>query len=46
MIKNKKYNEIALMFELFSKVEDANNQLKKNLQKLIIDEGNKLINDT
>lgn len=43
MIKNEKYDEIALMYDLFSKVPDAFTILSKNLASYIVNEGNKLI---
>jgi hypothetical protein len=43
MIRNEKYEEIALMFDLFSKVPDAFNILGKNLAQFIISEGSKLV---
>jgi cullin 3 len=45
MIKNDKTDEICLMYELFSKVVPAFNQLKQHMQTFIITEGNKLVND-
>jgi cullin 3 len=43
MIKNEKYDEIALMHDLFSKVPDAFTILGKNLAAYIVNEGNKLV---
>lgn len=43
MIKNEKYDEIALMHDLFSKVPDAFTILAKNLAAYIVTEGNKLV---
>jgi cullin 3 len=45
MIRNEKYEEIALMFDLFSKVPEAFNILGKNLAQFIISEGSKLVLD-
>jgi len=43
MIRNEKYEELALMYELFSKVQDAFASLGKHLSTYIIDEGLKLM---
>jgi cullin 3 len=45
MIRNEKYEEIGLMFELFSKVPEAFASLTKQLSAYIISEGTKLIQD-
>lgn len=45
MIKNDKFEEIGLMFDMFSRVNDALLLLKNHLQKYIIEEGNKLVMD-
>ena len=45
MIKNEKYEEIALMHDLFSRVQEAFNYLAKNLAQYIVTEGNKLVQD-
>ena len=45
MIRNEKYEEIALMHELFSKVQDAFGVLMKHMAGYIIGEGNKLVAD-
>lgn len=45
MIKNDKYEEIALMFELFSKVPEALAALSKNISTFINQEGQKLMSD-
>lgn len=45
MIKNEKYDEIALMYDLFSRVTEAFNILGKHLALYIVTEGNKLIQD-
>jgi hypothetical protein len=47
MIKNDKFEEINLMYELFSKDKSkpAFNQLKLHLSNFIITEGNKLVAD-
>ena len=45
MIKNEKYDEIALMHDLFSRVQEAFNYLAKNLAQYIVNEGNKLVQD-
>lgn len=45
MIKNEKYDEIALMFELFSKVPEAFSALSKSLSAYITTEGSKLTQD-
>jgi len=39
MIRNEKYDELALMFELFSKVHDAFQSLTKHLSAYIVSEG-------
>jgi hypothetical protein len=39
MIKNEKYDEIALMYELFSKVPESFQALSKNLSNYIVAEG-------
>ena len=39
MIRNEKYDELALMFELFSKVQDAFQSLTKHLSAYIVSEG-------
>ena len=39
MIKNEKYDEILLMYELFSKVPEAFQALSKNLSGYIVSEG-------
>jgi len=39
MIRNEKYDELALMFELFSKVQDAFQSLTKHLSAYIESEG-------
>ena len=46
MIRNEKYEELALMYELFSKVQDAFASLGKHLSTYIIDEGLKLMQDS
>lgn len=43
MIKNEKYDELSLMYELFSKVQDAFATLTKQLSTYIITEGAKLM---
>jgi hypothetical protein len=43
MIRNEKYDEIALMYELFSKVPDAFSALTKHLSAFIVSEGTKLM---
>jgi cullin 3 len=43
MIKNEKYDEIGLMYELFSKVQDAFQALSKQLSAYIVAEGTKLM---
>jgi cullin 3 len=45
MIKNEKYDELALMSELFSKVQDAFAALTRQLSTYIIPEGNKLMSE-
>lgn len=45
MIKNEKYDEIALMYELFSKVPESFQALSKNLSNYIVAEGQRLIQD-
>lgn len=45
MIKNEKYDEIGLMYELFSKVQDAFQALSKQLSAYIVAEGTKLMQD-
>lgn len=45
MIKNEKHEEIHLMYELFSKVPDAFQQLSKHLSAYIVSEGQRLIAD-
>ena len=45
MIRNDKFEEIYLMYELFSKVTPAFNQLKIHLSNFIVNEGNKLVAD-
>ena len=39
MIKNEKYDELGLMYELFSKVSDAFQTLTKHLSAYIVNEG-------
>lgn len=39
MIRNEKYDELALMYELFSKVQDAFASLTKHLSAYIVAEG-------
>jgi cullin 3 len=46
MIRNEKYDELALMYELFSKVQDAFSSLTKHLSAYIIAEGQKLMEDS
>jgi len=43
MIKYDKYDDLGLMYEMFSKVQDAFNLLKTHLTAYIIEEGNKLV---
>ena len=43
MIKNDKYEELALLYDLFSKVPDAFNIFKSHLSDYIVKEGNKLV---
>ena len=45
MIKNDKFDEILLMFELFHKVPKAFALMKSQLQYAIVNEGNKLFSD-
>jgi len=45
MIRNDKYDEIALMHDMFQKVTDAFNLMKNHLSNYIINEGNKLVQD-
>lgn len=45
MIRNEKFDDIALMHDMFQKVPEAFNHLKQHLTNFIINEGNKLIND-
>jgi cullin 3 len=45
MIKNEKYEEIHLMYELFQRVADAFSLLSKQLSTYIVSEGQKLIAD-
>ena len=45
MIKNEKYDELSLMYELFSKVSDAFTSLTKQLSQYIVQEGTKLMAD-
>lgn len=45
MIRNEKHHEIALMYELFSKVPPAFAILGKHLTQYIVNEGNKLVGD-
>ena len=46
MIKNEKYEELALLYELFSKIQDAFSLLTKHLSMYIIGEGQKLMEDS
>jgi len=43
MIKNDKYDEIGLMYDMFSKVGDAFTLMKGHLSQYIVSEGNKLV---
>ena len=45
MIRNEKYDELALMFELFSKVPESFQALTKHLSSYIVSEGTKLMQD-
>ena len=45
MIKNDRYDEIALMHELFAKVPNAFAMLKNQLSQFVVNEGNVLVND-
>lgn len=45
MIRNERYEEIHLMYELFQRVPDAFTALSKHLSAYIIGEGQKLITD-
>lgn len=45
MIRNNKFDEIGLMFDMFSRVLDALELLKKHLTNYIVTEGNKLVQD-
>lgn len=45
MIRNEKHEELALMFELFSKVPEAFAALTKHLSAFIVAEGTKLMQD-
>lgn len=45
MIKNEKYEEIHLMYELFQRVPDSFATLSKHLSNFIVVEGQKLITD-
>jgi cullin 3 len=45
MIRNEKYEEIALLYELFSKVPEAFACLTKHLSAFIVSEGTKLMQD-
>jgi hypothetical protein len=43
MMKNNKYEEIGLTYEMFLKVPDALSLLKYHLSNFIVIEGNKLV---
>ena len=45
MIKNEKFDELSLMYELFSKVQDAFASLTKQLSIYIVQEGSKLMSE-
>ena len=45
MIRNEKYDEVGLMYELFSKVPEAFSALNKHLSNYIVTEGAKLMAD-
>ena len=46
MIKNEKYDELGLMYELFSKVPDAFQSLTRNLSAYIVSEGQTLMRES